>query len=98
MKTANRHCELQASEPLILVAPNMLSIPQEFSTELSEVTMADDVQKDWRELCLAVTNETDSAKLTCLVQELIEALDRGEQSWQHPIPPSDPIAASRETA
>ena len=72
--------------------------PQEFSTESSEVNMADGMQKDWRELCLAVTNESDSTKLTCLVQELIEALDRGEQSWQHPIPPSDPIAASRETA
>jgi hypothetical protein len=45
--------------------------------------MADGVQKDWRELCLAVTNERDSTKLSSLVQELIEALDRGERSWRH---------------
>ena len=48
-------------------------------TGLSEVNLADRVQKDWRELCVAVTNERDSTKLTSLVQELIEALDRGEQ-------------------
>ena len=45
--------------------------------------MADRLQKDWRELCVAVTNETDSTKLTSLIQELIEALDGGEQSWRH---------------
>jgi hypothetical protein len=65
---------------------------------MSEVNMADGVQKDWRELCAAVTNERDSTKLTSLVQELIEALDKGERSWRHPIPPSDPIAANREAA
>jgi hypothetical protein len=60
--------------------------------------MADGVQKDWRELCVAVTNERDSTKLTSLVQELIEALDRGERSWRHPILPSDPIVANRDAA
>ena len=45
--------------------------------------MADDTQKDWRELCVAVTNEKDSTKLSSLIEELIEALDRGEQSWRH---------------
>jgi hypothetical protein len=60
--------------------------------------MADGMQKDWRELCVAVTNERDSTKLTSLVQDLIEALDQGERSWRHPIPPSDPIAINRETA
>jgi len=60
--------------------------------------MADGMQKDWRELCVAVTNETDSTRLTSLVQELIEALDRGERSWRHTIPPSDAIAANREAA
>ena len=40
--------------------------------------------KDWRELCLAVTNEMDSAKLSSLVQELIEALDKGDRSWRPP--------------
>jgi hypothetical protein len=54
--------------------------------------MADGVQRDWRELCVAVTNERDSTKLTSLVQELIEALDRGERSRRHPIPVSDSIA------
>ena len=58
-------------------------------TGLSEVNMADRVQKDWRELCVAVTNETDSTKLTSLVQELVEALDRGKQSRHHAIRPPD---------
>jgi len=60
--------------------------------------MAEGMQKDWRELCAAVTNETDSTRLTSLVQELIEALDRGERSWRHTIPQSDAIAANREAA
>jgi hypothetical protein len=47
--------------------------------------MADGMQKDWRELCVAVTNESDSTKLSSLVQELIEALDKGERSWRHPF-------------
>ena len=29
--------------------------------------MADGMQKDWLELCVAVTNENDSAKLTSLI-------------------------------
>jgi hypothetical protein len=29
--------------------------------------MADGMQKDWRELCVAVTNETDSTKLSSLI-------------------------------
>lgn len=60
--------------------------------------MADGLQKDWRELCAAVTNETDSAKLPSLIQELIEALDRGERTWRRTIPPSDAIATNPETA
>jgi hypothetical protein len=44
--------------------------------------MADRMQKDWRELCVAVTNESDATKLSSLVQELIEALDKGERSWR----------------
>jgi hypothetical protein len=60
--------------------------------------MADGMQKDWRELCEAVTKESDSTRLSSLVQELIEALDRGERSWRHPIPSSDPIAANRGAA
>ncbi len=46
--------------------------------------MADGVQRDWRELCVAVTNESDSTKLTSLVQELIEALDKGERGCYFP--------------
>ena len=60
--------------------------------------MADGLQKDWRELCAAVTNETDSTKLTSLVQELIAALDQGERRWLPAIPPSDAIATNREAA
>ncbi len=37
-------------------------------------------QRDWRELCAAVTKETDSTKLSSLVEELIEALDQGERA------------------
>jgi hypothetical protein len=44
--------------------------------------MAGREQRDWRELCAAVTNETDSAKLDSLVQELIRALDEGERDWR----------------
>ena len=45
--------------------------------------MAGRQQKDWRELCVAVTNETDSKKLDSMVQELIRALDEGERHWRH---------------
>lgn len=41
--------------------------------------MPDSRQKDWRELCIAVTNESDSAKLSPLVEELIEALERANK-------------------
>ncbi len=60
--------------------------------------MVDGMQQDWRELCVAVTNESDSTKLTSLVQELIEALDRGERSWRHTIRPPNTTEASREAA
>jgi hypothetical protein len=51
--------------------------------------MVDGTQKDWRELCVAVINETDSTKLASLVQELIHALDQGERAWRHNNPPPD---------
>ena len=44
--------------------------------------MADGMQKDWRELCVAVTNENEDTKLSLLVQLLIEALDPGERRWR----------------
>ena len=58
--------------------------------------MADVTQKDWRELCVAVTNERDPTKLSSLVQQLIEALDKGERSWRRTIPMSDAIETYRE--
>ena len=39
-----------------------------------------DSKRDWRELCAAVSKETNSEKLVSLVQELIVALDEGERS------------------
>ena len=54
--------------------------------------MADGTQKTWRELCVAVTNEKDSTKLSSLIQELIEALDRS----RHPSFPHDPIDTHRQ--
>jgi hypothetical protein len=47
--------------------------------------MADGMKRDWRELCAAVTNESDSTKLSSLIRELVEALDRGERSWVSPF-------------
>lgn len=60
--------------------------------------MANGMQKDWRELCLAVTNESDSTKLTSLVQELIRALDKGEQEWRHAICSPDASVMNRDAA
>jgi uncharacterized NAD(P)/FAD-binding protein YdhS len=57
--------------------------------------MAQRNQKDWRELCTAVANETDSNKLGSLVQELIKALDERDQNWRSPI---DPFRDSRAVA
>lgn len=60
--------------------------------------MADGVHKDLRELCVAVTNESDSTKLTSLVQELIEALDKSERSWRHTLRPPSASATNQEGA
>lgn len=38
--------------------------------------MADSKSNAWRELCAAAAKEQDAAKLTCLVNQLIEALDQ----------------------
>jgi len=51
--------------------------------------MADGTKRDWRELCLAVTNESDPTKLGPLVQQLIEALEEGERSWRQFTRPQD---------
>ena len=58
----------------------------------------DGMQKDWRELCVAVTNESDLSKLSSLIQKLIEALDKGERSWRQPIPGPDAIPANQHAA
>jgi len=58
--------------------------------------MADGMQKDWHELCLALTNETDPVKLSLLAQDLIEALDKGERSWRHPVSPSGEIPTNQQ--
>ena len=58
--------------------------------------MTGHMQRDWRELCAAVTNETDSEKLDSLVQELIRALDEGEREWRHAICSSNAVAANGE--
>ncbi len=52
-------------------------------------------QKDWRELCIAVIHENNSARLSLLIQELIEALDRSEQTWH---PRTDSPEGSRAAA
>jgi hypothetical protein len=60
--------------------------------------MADAMQKDWRELCVAVTRESYSTKLTSLVQGLIEALDRGDRSWLTGTCPLEANTANRDAA
>jgi len=47
--------------------------------------MAGHEQRDWRELCAAVTNETDSKKLDSMVQELMRSSDEGERDWRRRI-------------
>lgn len=55
--------------------------------------MADGIKKDWRELCVAMTNETDSAKLSSLIQELIEALDKASRHSRFPTSPTEKNSA-----
>ena len=38
--------------------------------------MAEKKGADWRELCAAAADEKDAAKLTCLVDQIIEAFDQ----------------------
>jgi hypothetical protein len=58
--------------------------------------MADGIKRDWRELCAAVTNESDSTKLSSLIRELVEALDRGERSWRQTSSLPDAIDTHRQ--
>ncbi len=57
--------------------------------------MANGMQKDWRELCTAVVNETDFNKLSSLVQKLVEALDEGRPNRR---PRIDPCGENLESA
>lgn len=56
------------------------------------------MQRDWRELCAAVANETDSDKLNALIPELIRALDEGERRWREPLCWINPIAVNQKGA
>jgi hypothetical protein len=47
--------------------------------------MADSLQKDWRDLCVAVIEEKDSTRLGVLIQELVEALDRARKTGLTPL-------------
>ena len=60
--------------------------------------MANGIQQDWRELCMAVINEQDCAKLSSLVRELVEALDKGERNWHQVSCPPDAIVRNPEAA
>lgn len=51
--------------------------------------MAESKGSDWRELCAAAIKEQDAAKLTSLVDQIIEAID---QSFAH----SHTLSASTE--
>jgi hypothetical protein len=57
--------------------------------------MAGRKPRDWRELCTAVTNESDPRKLDAMVQELIAALAEGERAWRRQM---DPFCENREAA
>jgi hypothetical protein len=86
METTPKAMCAEATKPLSVVVTDMLRTHSSIRRHpwfLSEENMTDDKQKDWRELCVAVTNEKDSTKLSLLIQELIEALDRGERGWRH---------------
>jgi len=42
--------------------------------------MTESERPDWRDLCAAAANEQDAAKLTSLVDQIIEAFDRDAPS------------------
>jgi hypothetical protein len=73
-------------QTLSILANEMLFV-MESALTLRRRRMAERNQKDWREPCSAVVNETDSNKLGSQVRELIKALDEGEQNWRPRIDP-----------
>ena len=87
---------IEGTTSTYVVALEMLPYTGAFATELSKVKMTDGMRRDWREICVAVTNEGDSTKLSSLIQELIVALNEGERSWRQPI--RQPEALNHEVA
>lgn len=69
-------------QTLSILANDMLPVT---TRTIGGAEMAGHEQRDWRELCAAVTNEPDSKKLDSMVQELIRALDEGERDWRRRI-------------
>ena len=82
VKNPRRCCAPKETKALRLWHSRCFLTTSTFATGGSEVNMADGMKQDWRELCLAVTNESDPTKLGSLVQQLIEALEEGERSWR----------------
>lgn len=84
-------------QTLSILANDLLFVPgSTFTLPDWRRKMALRKQRDWRELCAAVTTEVDSKKLDSLVQELIRALDEGEREWRQAICSPGTIAANRE--
>jgi hypothetical protein len=49
--------------------------------------MAHSSGKDWRELCAAASEESDSERLLSLVNQILEALDECDRELMHPRRP-----------
>jgi len=95
METHPTFVNRKTTKRLTVVASDMLLRNAAFAPGTSEVNMADGTQKDWRELCTAVVNETDFNKLSSLVQKLVEALDEGRPNR---LPRMDSCAKNLESA
>jgi hypothetical protein len=46
--------------------------------------MAEGERRDWRELCAAAANETDSEELTSLIEKILCALEERERGATFP--------------
>ena len=57
--------------------------------------MAEGERRDWRELCAAAANETDSEELTSLIEKILCALEERERGATFPAHSSE-AAASRD--
>lgn len=54
--------------------------------------MVENKGTDWRELCAAAAGEQDAAKLTCLVNQIIEAFDQSLPPRDSSEPPSAEVS------